>query len=495
VEDHAQDVGGHDPVVAVDIHFVIPAEHVGRAGFGEEEKISQHHEALDVVGVAGGLELPDGVAHAGHAGVAVVNPARQRALGAEGVGVEVAGHFFPVDAVDKFAPADDLAHEAFHRVERGSAGEVSGDGGVAALQRAQQAAVEERCEHGVEEYGVFFADEVFIGAKEREAVADEVIEPIERLCARDWQAEGGRVAGMSGEEFLHVGDDLAGDGIGRAPGGLRRPGRAGADEVADAGAVVVVEVPCAALGLAVGSHQQAEFFAHGAVVVLHEEAFFVFREAGKFFSGAEEEVVGVDVDGCGDFFCEQRHGLAHGVFGGGDEVEGFGAEFFGVGGQRFCRGVFLVAKRVVVNLPAPGAEFFGAVAHGGVEECEAVGVVAQARTGGAGLDEDDAVGVGRGFGQKAVVVVEVVPEEPDGVFHSIKVGANGPLSAAVCGAKGNFFSDRKCERVRLFARSTVGVGGTGVRAERSRGRRYARARQAGWACVRRCGVALWSACF
>ena len=46
---HAVDVGHHDPVVGVDVHFHEPAVNVIGVSTGEEEVVAQDHEAFDVV--------------------------------------------------------------------------------------------------------------------------------------------------------------------------------------------------------------------------------------------------------------------------------------------------------------------------------------------------------------------------------------------------------------------------------------------------------------
>ena len=48
----------------------------------------------------------------------------------------VARHAVPIDAVDEFAPADDLANEPFHRSQGGQPRTISGDCGVEALLRS-----------------------------------------------------------------------------------------------------------------------------------------------------------------------------------------------------------------------------------------------------------------------------------------------------------------------------------------------------------------------
>ena len=66
MESHSKHIGSHDPLVRVDIHFQKPVMRLLGADLGEEEEISQDHEALDVVIVSGVFNLPDHAAQAVH---------------------------------------------------------------------------------------------------------------------------------------------------------------------------------------------------------------------------------------------------------------------------------------------------------------------------------------------------------------------------------------------------------------------------------------------
>lgn len=48
-KNHPQHVGNHDPVIGVDIHLRIPAEHRLRIISAKEEVVPEYHQALDVV--------------------------------------------------------------------------------------------------------------------------------------------------------------------------------------------------------------------------------------------------------------------------------------------------------------------------------------------------------------------------------------------------------------------------------------------------------------
>ena len=196
---HAVYVGNHDPVVGVDKEFHEPAVDFVGIDFAEEHEVAENHEAFDVVAVAGLEDGADGVVDGGNAGGG----------GVEGVGhgagevPEVAGAFFGafgfVDTADEFAPADELADDAFGGVEGGVVLLGVGEDGVEDLLGLEQPAVDEGGEETVVEDGVVADDGVFVGAEFGEAVGEELVEPV--VCLR--MGEG--IAGRGGERAEGVG--------------------------------------------------------------------------------------------------------------------------------------------------------------------------------------------------------------------------------------------------------------------------------------------------
>ena len=49
---HPQCIGQLDPLVGIEINTEIPVTHLGHAQPGNQRKIADHHQPLDVVGVA-----------------------------------------------------------------------------------------------------------------------------------------------------------------------------------------------------------------------------------------------------------------------------------------------------------------------------------------------------------------------------------------------------------------------------------------------------------
>lgn len=144
VKSHAEDVACHDPIVGVDEHSVEPVEGLGRGDGGEEAEVAEEHEALDVVIEAGVEEVAEGAVEAVEGGVGVPKEGWEGAVGVEGVGRGIIGHECPINAVDEFAPSEDLADEAFDGGERCEVFGEGVEGGVDALEWAEEAEVEAR---------------------------------------------------------------------------------------------------------------------------------------------------------------------------------------------------------------------------------------------------------------------------------------------------------------------------------------------------------------
>src|SRR5689334_9616807 len=90
---HADDVRQHDPVVAVHEAALEPVGQLRRIVAALQRPVAEHHEPLDVVGPA---VLADGAQHVGETvgadlavRVELGEPARQRLVGTEGVGLPV----------------------------------------------------------------------------------------------------------------------------------------------------------------------------------------------------------------------------------------------------------------------------------------------------------------------------------------------------------------------------------------------------------------------
>ena len=184
MESHAKDIGGHDPLVRVDIHFQKPVMRLLRADPGEEEEISKDHEPLDVVVVGGAFNLLDHAAQAVHVRLSAVEKSGQLARGSESVGLQVVWHFQPIDAVHEFPPADDLPHETFDGGERGVARFVGPLGRGDAFRRQEKAEIERCRNEAVKHCGRVLQHEILVIAEEWQAGLDKFPERLDCALAR-----------------------------------------------------------------------------------------------------------------------------------------------------------------------------------------------------------------------------------------------------------------------------------------------------------------------
>ena len=217
---------------------------------------------------------------------------RQRLFGTERVAVEVVGHELPVDAADVFPPADHLADEPLGGLERRSALPPSPLRAGDHVARIEQLHVERLREPRVVEPGLARPDRVLIAAEERQAVREKIVEGGPGRGRRDGPVERGEAARMVGEPDIHQIDHAAGDGVGRE--GDRCGKHAGAS-LAEGPAILGVEVPLAARGLAI-VHQHAKLLPQRAVEVFEPQLLAAAGVGGELVAGGEEVAIGADLE-------------------------------------------------------------------------------------------------------------------------------------------------------------------------------------------------------
>ena len=76
-----------------------------------------HHQTLNVVRIAMRQGLRDGVAQAGHVGLAGPVKLGQWRVGLHGIALSIVGHVRPINAAHVLTPAQDLAHKTLHCLE------------------------------------------------------------------------------------------------------------------------------------------------------------------------------------------------------------------------------------------------------------------------------------------------------------------------------------------------------------------------------------------
>ncbi|WP_425338399.1 hypothetical protein [Thiorhodococcus minor] len=167
------------------------------------------------MGIAGTERLAERLAQADHLGLARPVEARQGLMGIQGILIQQTRHARPVEVPNVLAPAEDLADEALHGVERRPARVEGRNGGVQDLTRVEQLQVERGRELRMVEPGLADPHGVLVVAKTRETQVDEVSERLQGLLARDWPSEGVKIARVVREAPLDKLQDLARQGIRR----------------------------------------------------------------------------------------------------------------------------------------------------------------------------------------------------------------------------------------------------------------------------------------
>jgi hypothetical protein len=138
---HAERVGRFHPFIGVGIDRKIPFMQLLRAHSGEKREGTGEHQALNVMGIGFFDGLADRRFQAGQLRVAGPVKTGQGALGAQRIGLDVAGHALPVNAAHIFAPADDLTDEAFGGVERHTPGFIFGFCRLCRFERIEEARI------------------------------------------------------------------------------------------------------------------------------------------------------------------------------------------------------------------------------------------------------------------------------------------------------------------------------------------------------------------
>ena len=337
----------------------------------QQRKQPGHHQPLDVVGVAVFQGLGDGIAQAGHVGVASPVPAGQFLLGIECVALEVAGHLCPVDAPHEFAPAQDLADETLHAGQRCLALPVGGFCGLHHLAGMYQFQVECRGELGVVEPGFAGPQGVFVAPEQGQAMGDERPQGFEALCAGDRPGKAVQPTRVVGKALVDQVEDSLGGGVGFEAAARRQ----GTGPLRTEGfAVVGVEVPLTPFGLAIVGQQDAVALAQFPVEILQPQLFSPFGVGREVPHGGEEMPVVPHVQGqtgCGSHGLDR---LPHPPIAGGGHHQLLGPQL------RHCAGKFVREAAAVVGIVQPAvvqgiafvAQCLGEMPHGGQKQRRAL---------------------------------------------------------------------------------------------------------------------------
>ena len=166
--------------------------------------------------------------------------------------------------MDVFAPADDLAHEAFHGFDRRMAIAIGADGGADDPTRVDELQVQGRGQACVVQKRLSGPHRVLIGPECGQPVRDEVVQGCAGLLRCHRPVEPLQPARRLRKAPLHQLDDLAGDSIGRK---AFRRGDHPRTLLSEGLAIGLIEAPGAAGGLAV-VHQDVVALPHPAIEVV-----------------------------------------------------------------------------------------------------------------------------------------------------------------------------------------------------------------------------------
>lgn len=364
MDGHAVGVRQFHPFEGVGVDREVPGVDLGGRDAGEQREIARHHQPLDVVRVGEILRLRDRLADTAHRRRRAPVEAGQRAGGAERVLRRIARHKVPVDAADVLSPAEDLADEAFHGIERGAARAPGVFRRPAGLHRVEQADVEAGRNKRVEHRRLPGGHRILVVAEQRQAVADEGIKRRARLLRRDRPGEAVHIAEMGAKAGGDQRHHLPRDGI---RGEARRGGRHQA--LGQRRAVFGIEVPLPADGL-VAFHQQAGLAAHLAVEEFHAVLLPPRCPGAEARQRTEEARVLPDLDRHAGGVLPALHVLQHAPFARMRCHDARGAMVCG-GAQHLAAeglGVGRVVQPHMVDPHAAGGERAREVPHGGQHE-------------------------------------------------------------------------------------------------------------------------------
>ena len=228
-----------------------------------------------------------------HAGVAAPVITGQRTLIVKPVFAGVIRHQQPIDAPHIFPPAQDLANEALHRIERRLTLPVSLLGGLTDHQRIQQTNIQIGRQQAVEQ-GVFPGDHGILEITEvRQPLFDKMCQCLLCLGGGGAPAKICQVADVIGEVLLHQRQHLLVDGI------ARERKVHGQGHVTLVGlAVAGIKIPLTA-HRRIPFHEQAGVATHFPVEELHAQLFLAAGPALEEGRGTEEPTVFQAGDGTG----------------------------------------------------------------------------------------------------------------------------------------------------------------------------------------------------
>ena len=181
---HPMHIGKLHPLVGIDKARPEPVGELNGTNAEHQAEIAKHHQPLDVVSIAGFLNPTHRIADTGHLGaVWIPEEVRQRLVGSKSIGLPETGHAQVVDPADELPPADHLADEAFHRIERSQALVLGLKGPINQIRGVEQTEIQGRRDAGVPKEALALHHGVLEVAVVSEALLKEGIQAMERIRA------------------------------------------------------------------------------------------------------------------------------------------------------------------------------------------------------------------------------------------------------------------------------------------------------------------------
>ena len=242
--------------------------HLARIHSEQQTVKTRDHQPLDVMGITQSQRLTERIGKAPHRGVSRPEELRQGTVGAERVAFEIARHVQPIHTAHVLAPAENLADEALHGSERCPACAVLGLGRSNHRARIQQFEVHCGRQPRMEQPWFVGPHRILVIAEGYEAMLDEILQGQLGLSGRDRPVERVELSGIIRKIRSDLAQHVAGDCI-RCEGARRRIGQSWRPYLAEALAVVAIEVPLAAFGITRRIEQHAMLASHLPIKEFH----------------------------------------------------------------------------------------------------------------------------------------------------------------------------------------------------------------------------------
>ena len=211
---HAMRVGQFHPFIGICVNRQIPLLNLARFNAGDQREGAGDHQALDMMGIGVGACFLHDLRNTVHFCFATPVAHWQRAVRVECIAVRIIWHAQPVDAAHIFTPAQDLADESFHGIERRGPLAIGVLRRQANLARRQQAAIQIGRDRSMKQERLALFHGVLIVAVKRQAGVYEIGQRLQRAVARHRPAECVEVAEMRGKARGDKRHDIARDSVG-----------------------------------------------------------------------------------------------------------------------------------------------------------------------------------------------------------------------------------------------------------------------------------------